>query len=130
MAMKSAGIVGTGLYLPEEIRTNEWFNDFNLLSVGDIFDSAGVQERRICAKGQSATDMEVQALWSAVENAGISIDDIEMILDGPSLHDQLMPGNAAALQYKSGAKNAVAMNVAGYHLVPTLRGQLYTQVFM
>jgi len=44
MAMKSAGIVGTGLYLPEEIRTNEWFNDFNLLSVGDIFDSAGVQE--------------------------------------------------------------------------------------
>lgn len=79
--------------------------------MGDTFDSAGVQERRICAKRQSATDMEVQALWSAVENVGISIDDIEMILDGPSLHDQLMPGNVAALQYKSGAKNVASMDV-------------------
>lgn len=134
MQMRTAGIVGTGLYVPEKIITNDWFKDFDLpfvtksdapkkvsandwfkeidlLSMDEIFAEVGVQERRFCAKGESASDMEVKALLAAVENAGISIDDIEMILDGPSLHDELMPGNAAALQYKSGAKNAASMNV-------------------
>jgi len=109
--MRSAGIVGTGLYVPEEVRTNEWFEDLDLLSFDEIFDEAGVEERRVCAKGENASDMEAKALLSAVENAGISIDDIELILDGPTFQDQPIPGNAAALQYKSGAKNAAAINV-------------------
>lgn len=109
--MKSVGIIGTGLYVPKTIVTNDKFKDIELLSVDEIFDETGVQERRACAEDETASDMEVRALLSAVENAGISINDIEMILDGPTLHDQLQPGNAATLQYKSGAKNAAAMNV-------------------
>jgi len=109
--MKSAGIVGTGLYLPEEIRTNEWFERFNLLSLNKIFDHAGVMERRISADGEMGSDMEAKALLAAVENAGINIKDVDVILDGPNLHDQAEPGNAALLQYKSGATNAVALNV-------------------
>jgi len=50
--MRAAGIVGTGLYVPEEVRTNDWFEQFNLLSLNKIFDQAGVMERRICAKGE------------------------------------------------------------------------------
>ncbi|QTA87193.1 3-oxoacyl-ACP synthase III family protein [Desulfonema magnum] len=109
--MRSAGIVGTGLYVPEEIRSNEWFKQFNLLSLNKIFDEAGVMERRICAKGEKSSDMEAKALLAAVENAGIGVKDIDLILDGPNIHDQASPGNAALLQYKSGASNAVAINV-------------------
>ncbi|MFK5892291.1 MAG: ketoacyl-ACP synthase III [Pseudomonadota bacterium] len=111
MTIKSAGIVGTGLYVPKKVITNDWFDESMLLSIDNIFDEAGVKERRFCAENEKASDMEVKALLSAVKNAKISIDDIELILDGPSLHDQLMPGNAATLQHKSGAKNAASMNV-------------------
>lgn len=109
--MKAVGIVGTGLYVPEEIRTNDWFRRFDMLPVDTIFDEAGVKERRISAENELPSDMEAKALIAAVENAGISIEDVEMILDGPSIHDQIMPGNAATLQYKSGAINAASMNV-------------------
>lgn len=111
MEIRSVGIVGTGLYVPEEVRTNEWFEQFNLLSLNKIFDHAGVMERRICAKGEMSSDMETKALLSAVNNAGIDIKDIDLILDGPNIHDQASPGNAALLQYKSGATNAIAINV-------------------
>ncbi|MCL4537696.1 MAG: 3-oxoacyl-ACP synthase III family protein [Nitrospirae bacterium] len=111
MKMRSVGIVGTGIYVPEEIRTNDWFKQFDLLPFDDLFDNAGVMKRRVCAKGEKSSDMETKALLAAVENAGISIEDVELILDGPNLHDQPQPGNAALVQYKSGAKNAAAINV-------------------
>ena len=111
MELKSAGIVGTGMYVPEKIRTNEWFEQFDLLPVDEIFDNAGVLERRICAKGEKSSDMETKALLAAVENAGIKIEDVELILDGPIHRDQPAPGNAALVQYKSGAINAAAINV-------------------
>jgi 3-oxoacyl-[acyl-carrier-protein] synthase III len=112
MGKKGVGIVGTGLYLPKEIRTNEWFKKLNLLPVdNDILDNAGVLERRICAKDEKSSDMETNALLAAVEDAGISVEDIELILDGPCFHDQPQPGNASLVQYKSGAKNAAAINV-------------------
>lgn len=109
--MKAVGIVGTGFYVPEEVRTNEWFKQFDLLPVDEIFDNAGVLERRICAKGEKSSDMEVKALLAAVENAGIKIEDVELILDGPIHRDQPAPGNASLVQYKSGAINAAAINV-------------------
>lgn len=111
MEMRAAGIVGTGLYVPEEVRTNEWFQQFELLPFDELFDDARVRERRVCAKGEKSSDIETKALLSAVENAGINIEDVELILDGPNLHDQPQPGNAALVQYKSGAKNAAAINV-------------------
>lgn len=109
--MKPVGIIGTGGYLPEQVRTNEWFDQFEMVSSIDVFNNSGVKERRIAAKGQLSSDMEAKALIAAVKNAGISIEDIDLILDGPNVNDQISPQNAAALQYKSGAKNAVAMNV-------------------
>jgi len=95
--MRSAGIVGTGLYVPEEVRTNDWFKKLDMLPTDDIFDKSGVKERRICAKGEKSSDMEVKALLAAVENAGIKIEDVELILDGPIHRDQPAPGNAAFL---------------------------------
>ncbi len=109
--MESVGIIGTGLYVPEHIRSNEWFNQFPLLPFDDIFDDSGIKERRICGPNETGVDMEVNALKNAVHNAGIEITDIDLILDGPTIQDQPMPGNAASVQYKSGAVNAAAINV-------------------
>lgn len=121
--MKPVGIVGSGCYIPKEIRTNEFFEQFEMLTSIDVFEKSGVKERRISARGELSSDMETKALLAAVENAGISIEDIDLILDGPNVNDQISPLNAPALQYKSGAKNAVAMNVdmACASLIPQLQ---------
>jgi 3-oxoacyl-[acyl-carrier-protein] synthase-3 len=115
VSLNSAGIIGTGYYVPEEIRTNDWFShlpDLNLDPVLDqVFIDSGVKERRICAKGEKSSDMETKALLAAVENAGISVEDIDLILNGSAMDDQFAPKNASLVQYKSGAKNAASLNV-------------------
>ncbi len=112
MKVRSAGIVGTGFYVPKEIRTNEWFESFDLMPVNEIFNNTGVKERRISADYEVSSYMEAKALLAAVEDAGIDIKDVDVILDGPNLPDQPSPGNAALLQRKSGAENAIAIDVS------------------
>jgi len=111
--MISAGIVGTGLYVPEEVRTNDWFKKLNMLPTDDIFDKSGVKERRICAKGEMSSDMEAKALLSAVENAGIDIEDIDFIFNGPVINEAIAPGHGPAVKHKAGAKNAATFTVEG-----------------
>ncbi|QTA87203.1 hypothetical protein [Desulfonema magnum] len=100
--MRAAGITGTGAYLPEEIRTNDFFRQFDLLPYDDIFDKSGILERRIAGKEKSS-DMEVKALPDAVEHAGITIDDVELILVGSAINDLMAPNNSALVRYNSGA---------------------------
>ncbi len=108
---QAVGVIGTGLYVPRQVRDNQWFEQFDMLSLDELFDDSGVQERRVCAEGETGADMEAQAVRAAVNNAGLELDDVELILVGPALHDQPMPGNAAMVQYKSGAQNAASINV-------------------
>ncbi|MEW6595138.1 MAG: 3-oxoacyl-ACP synthase III family protein [Thermodesulfobacteriota bacterium] len=54
--------------------------------------------------------MEAQAVLAAVETAGIRVCDLDLILVGPTIQDQPMPGNAALVQHKVGASCA-AINV-------------------
>ncbi len=109
--LTGVGIIGTGLYVPEKVLDNEWFEKFSLPPFDDFLDNSGVKERRTCSKEETGSDLEANALLSAVKNANINIEDIELILDGPTLQDQPMPGNAAMLQFKAGATKAAAINV-------------------
>ncbi|OGR01044.1 MAG: hypothetical protein A2511_17980 [Deltaproteobacteria bacterium RIFOXYD12_FULL_50_9] len=109
--MTSVGITGTGIYVPEKKLTNEWFQQFPLLPVDALLDDSGIEERHVCAPGETGADLESKALLDAVANAGISIEDVELILVGSAIQDQPMPGNAAMVQFKSGAINAAAINV-------------------
>ncbi len=65
--MKPVGIIGTGSYLPEQVRTNEWFDQFEMVSSIDVFNNSGVKERRIAAKGQLSSDMEAKNLMDDVQ---------------------------------------------------------------
>ncbi len=110
MEMKAVGIIGTGLYVPAEIRTNDWFDQFDLVAAIDVFKDSGIKERRVAGKGELASDMGTKALLAAVENARISINEVDLILHAGT-NDHTLPLNAPVIQYKSGAKNAAAMDV-------------------
>lgn len=99
-----AAITGLGAYLPEKVLTN-----FDLEKMVDTTDEwirtrTGICERRIAAKGQSASDLGVQASLEAIRDANLTPADIELIIVATVTPDMLFPSTACYLQHKIGAK--------------------------
>lgn len=108
----NAGIVGIGRYLPEKIVTN-----FDLEKIMDTSDEwirtrTGIEERRISSDDVDTSDMAYGAAQKAIENAGISASDIDMILVATVTPDQPFPSVACMIQEKLGAKKAAAMDIS------------------
>jgi len=80
--------------------SNEW-----------IISRTGVQERRMIEPGQALTDLATPASESALEMAGISPKQLDLIVVGTSSADMITPSAACILQHRLGAQNAVAFDI-------------------
>ncbi|WP_342430254.1 beta-ketoacyl-ACP synthase III [Neobacillus sp. FSL H8-0543] len=107
-----AGIVGIGRYLPEKIVTNADLE--KVLDTSDewIRTRTGIEERRIAEDTINTSDMAFAAAKDAIENAGISAEEIDLILVATVTPDHPFPSVACMLQEKLGAKKAAAMDVS------------------
>lgn len=108
--MYNAFIKGTGSYVPPKILKNEFFE-----SVGSsdtwIYNTLGIKERRI-ADGETTSDLASKAGLKAIEDAGLSVLDIDLIIMATATPDRLAPSSACFVQEKLGAKNAVAFDIS------------------
>ena len=98
-------IIGTGSYLPEKVLTN-----FDLEKLVDtshdwIVSRSGIHERHIAADNELCSDLALQASLRATEAAGISADDIDLLIVATTTPDQVFPSTACILQDKLGIKN-------------------------
>ncbi len=110
--MRKAVIVGTGSYIPEDVRRNEFFDNLRLKSVDDAyFNYTGAEERRIAPPHMKSSDMEYEAGKRAIESAGIKPEDIDMIIVSSLIPDEIQPQNAVLIQHKLGAKRAGTINL-------------------
>jgi 3-oxoacyl-[acyl-carrier-protein] synthase-3 len=98
-------IIGTGSYLPAKVLTNfdlekivETTNDW-------IVSRSGIHERHIAADQEVCSDLALQASLSAIEAAGISAAEIDLVIVATSTPDKVFPSTACALQDKLGIKN-------------------------
>ena len=109
--MKKVTIKGTGSCAPERVVSNSYFE--KILDTSDewITTRTGIKERRIIEKGQALTDLATPASASALQMAGISPDKLDLIIIGTSTADMLSPSAACMVQYRLGAKKAVAFDV-------------------
>jgi 3-oxoacyl-[acyl-carrier-protein] synthase III len=107
-----AGIVGIGRYLPEKIVTNADLE--KIMDTNDewIRTRTGIEERRIAEDTINTSDMAFAAAKDAIKNAGISAEDIDLILVATVTPDQPFPSVACMLQEKLGAKRAAAMDIS------------------
>jgi 3-oxoacyl-[acyl-carrier-protein] synthase-3 len=108
------GLLGTGCYLPERVVTNEELAERWKVttSAADAFlGDFGVRERRVCAPGETASEMEVKAALQALQNAGVKAADVDMVLTGTLLRDRPNPSNAARVCHRMGAVNAFGFDV-------------------
>ena len=110
--MIHARITGTGAYAPKKIITN---NDLTrLVDTSDewIIERTGIKERRIAEKDQTTSDLAYEAGKRALKAAGIGPQDLDLILVATMTPDTILPSMGCVLQYKLGAKNAAAFDIA------------------
>ena len=91
-------IAGTGGYLPEKILTNHDIANFVETSHEWVMQRAGVSERHIIADDESIVDMAYAAATTALKNADMQAEDIDLILVATSSYDHFFPAAACKLQ--------------------------------
>lgn len=101
MAPKSR-IVGTGHYLPAQVRTNDDLTKMVETSDDWIRERTGIRERRIAPEGMVTSDMATRAAQAALEMAKLEPKDIDMIIVGTVTPDMPMPATAVFVQQKLG----------------------------
>jgi 3-oxoacyl-[acyl-carrier-protein] synthase III len=107
-----AGIVGIGRYLPEKIVTNKDLEKIMDTSDEWIRTMTGIEERRIAADDVNTSDMAFEAAKKAIQDAGITAEEIDLILVATVTPDTPFPSVACRIQERLGAKKAAAMDVS------------------
>lgn len=108
----NAGITGVGRYLPENIVTN--FDLEKRMETTDewVRTRTGIEERRIASDDIDTSHMAYRAAVEAIKNAGITADDLDLILVATVTPDQPFPTVSCMLQDQLGAKRAAAMDLS------------------
>lgn len=106
--MKYSRIIGTGSYLPEKIVTNDDLS--KTLDTDDewIRTRTGIQQRHMAAPEQETSDLALIASQRALASAGLTADDIDLIVVATTTPDMLFPSTACILQDKLGVHNGSA----------------------
>src|SRR5882672_4148137 len=105
-------ILGTGRYAPAKVLTNADLERMVDTSDAWISERTGIRERRIAANGELTSDMASAAANSALQAAGISATDLDMIIVGTVTGDSPMPATAVHVQTKLGVSNIPAFDLS------------------
>ncbi|EEK95959.1 3-oxoacyl-[acyl-carrier-protein] synthase 3 [Bacillus cereus AH676] len=106
------GILGIGRYVPEKVVTNHDLEKIMETSDEWIRTRTGIAERRIADDTIDTSYMAVEASKKALEDAGISGEDIDLILVATVTPDRAFPAVACVIQEAIGAKHAAAMDLS------------------
>lgn len=104
-------IAGTGSYLPAKVLTNKDLESRVETSDEWIFSRSGIRQRHIAAEGECASDLALNASRQAMTAAGISADQLDLIIVATTTPDMVFPSTACILQAKLGARNCPAFDV-------------------
>jgi len=110
--MKSVKIAGLGKYLPDRRLTNLELEKMVDTSNAWITTRTGIEERRIAAKGQTASSLAYEASKDALAAAGISPKDLDLIIVATITPDTQFPSTACYLQNKLKAQKACCFDIS------------------
>lgn len=109
---RTVSIIGTGSYVPERVLSNADLEKLVETSDEWITSRTGIKERRIAAEGENTSDLAAKAALAAMENAGITAEEIDLILVATVTPDMFFPSTACFVQTKIGAINAACFDVS------------------
>src|SRR5690606_10330649 len=108
---KKSIIRSVGAYLPARVMTND-----DLAKIVDTTDEriqqrTGIKQRHIAAEGENTSDLAAAAGRKALENAGLEIGDIDLIICATTTPDMTFPATAAVVQQKLGMHHGAAFDI-------------------
>lgn len=110
--MSRAKIVGTGMSVPDKVLTNA---DLELLvDTSDEWITArtGIKERRMASPEEALSDFAVPAVEKALEQAGVSGEEVELVICATVTPDTYFPATSTRIQDRIGASRAAAFDVS------------------
>lgn len=114
-------LIGYGSYLPERIMTNADFAEKMDTSDEWITTRTGMKERHFAATDETVVDMAARAAQNALDNAGLTINDIDMIIVATTTPELDFPSVAVQVQGRLGATE----NVPGFDVRGACTGYIY-----
>jgi 3-oxoacyl-[acyl-carrier-protein] synthase III len=109
---RTVSIIGTGSYVPERILTNRELEQIVETSDEWIRTRTGIGERRIAGPEEATSDMATNAALAAMSQAGVSAEQIDLIIVATVTPDMFFPATACWVQKKLGAIRAACFDVS------------------
>jgi 3-oxoacyl-[acyl-carrier-protein] synthase-3 len=110
--MRKATIAGTGMYAPDRVVTNAFFDDLYKKDIGSFLqEQRNIRERRWMTSDQTTSDLIIPAAEEALKNAGITAKDLDLIIVSTDTPDYLSPSTASVVQYRMGATKAGTFDI-------------------
>lgn len=117
---KSIIVKGTGSYVPEKVVSNDDIAKIVDTSDEWIYERSGIRRRHF-SEGESASDMALKSSLLALEDAGVSASEIDLVIVTTVTPDMLFPSTACMLQAKLGIRN----NIPCFDLEAACSGFVY-----
>ena len=108
---RTCSITGVGSYLPAKVLTNADLEKMVDTSDEWITTRTGIQERRVAAKNEFTSDMAVKAAQRAMKMAGVTAEQLDLIIVATITPDMPFPATACLVQHKLGARRAAAFDL-------------------
>src|SRR5688500_6620567 len=108
---RTCAVAGVGSYVPERILTNADLEKMVDTTDEWITTRTGIQERRIACNTEFTSDMAAKAALLAMERAGVTPDQIDLIIVATITPDMLFPSTACLVQQKIGAPRCAAFDI-------------------
>lgn len=105
------GITGIGACIPEGVLTNRDLERIIETSDEWIVERTGIRERRVAAAGQAPSDLGTAAAKEALERAGVTPQEVDLIVCSTAFPDMFFPATGSLIGKSLGAVNAAAYDV-------------------
>ncbi len=109
--MINSKIIGTGGYLPEKVMTNADLEKIVDTTDEWITSRTGIKKRHIVVDGETTCDLAEKAALGAMDAAGISKEDIDLIIVATTTPDRVFPSTACLLQDRLDIHGCTAFDV-------------------
>ncbi|MCB9249487.1 MAG: ketoacyl-ACP synthase III [Ignavibacteriales bacterium] len=110
--MRNAVIHSSGMYVPDRIIKNEYFDKLLGENVSDwLKDYVKIYERRWCSENQSTADLAIEAGKAALNNGNVSPDEIDLLIIATDTPEYISPSTSSKVQYLLGLKNAGTFDI-------------------
>lgn len=111
--MTYASFKSIGAYIPQDIRTNQWFVDRMDTTNEWITKRTGINERRIASDDENTSDLGAKAAKVAIQRANLEAKDIDLIVCATISPDYLcMPSTSCVIADKLGIKNVMSFDIS------------------